>query len=219
MRRIFITGTDTDCGKTYITCQLLKYFQQETMNVYGVKPIVTGFDSDSPDRLSDPLQINAYNPHQNYTVTPWRFKMPVSPHIAAAQENKHIFADDLVSFCRNTEFDSLDFLLIEGAGGLMVPLNDKETWIDFIQKLACSVILVVGLKLGCLNHALLTVEVFKRFELPVLGYIINCVDPDMAAMDDNIKTLQARLRLPYLGIVPYKGELIPSELFRMIVPS
>ncbi|WP_133127426.1 dethiobiotin synthase [Legionella nagasakiensis] len=206
MKRYFITGTDTDCGKTYITCQLLRYFQQHNKKALAIKPVASGCLEDKGERFNDDLLLlRQYNQTAEQEICPWRLQLPISPHLAAMDEQRELSAQEITEFCYKAGASDTEYLFIEGAGGLMVPLNHEETWIDFLMLSQIPVILVVGMRLGCLNHALLTESVFKMHNIVCAGWIANCLDQDMLALRENIETLSHRLQAPLLATVPYRG--------------
>ncbi len=208
MKRYFITGTDTDCGKTYVTCQLLDYLKKQHKCVLAVKPVASGcFEQDNKLISDDVLRLNEHNGEQSHEISPWRFKPPLSPHLAAEQANVSLSAQEITNFCLDQQFVELDCLLIEGAGGLLVPLNIHETWVDVLTISKMPVILVVGMRLGCINHALLTELALKAHKIECIGWIANCIDKDMLALSANITTLSEKMDLPLLAIVPYAGEM------------
>lgn len=196
MNRYFITGTDTDCGKTYVTRLLMDLYPASM----AIKPVASGYNGhgDIDNLLKDKnFSIDALNP--------WRFSAPVSPHIAAEQEGKTIEMQELAEFCLNFKAEGIETLLIEGAGGLMVPLNYRETWMDFLKLTQIPVILVVGMKLGCINHALLTEMALISNGIRCHGWIANCLDPKMLALTENINTLKLHLSSPLLTVVSHNA--------------
>lgn len=202
MKRYFIIGTDTDCGKTYVTCELVHYFKQQFSKVVAIKPVASG--------QSDMALLNKAN---GFTVDDkgfWRFKAPISPHLAAKREAVALTVKDIISRIDAVQIEA-DLLLIEGAGGLMVPLNDDETWIDLLTLSKIPVLFVVGMRLGCLNHALLTAHALKTHNIQCEGWIANCIDEQMDALDENIATLKAKLPFPLLGTVPYNDRISNSK--------
>lgn len=204
MKRFFITGTDTDCGKTYVTASLLKYFSSAA----AIKPVASGcMEIENKLVNSDALYLQENCKHSISldVINPWRFKLPVSPHIAAHNEGASLLINEIADYCLNLQLDGIETLFIEGAGGLMVPLNDHETWIDFLQITQIPVILVVGMKLGCINHALLTEAVLHANNIKCAGWIANCIDPNMQALSANIETLNQKLTAPLLAQVPFAG--------------
>lgn len=212
MQMIFITGTDTDCGKTYATCQLLKHFQRQGKKAYAIKPIASGGFIKNNKLINDDVeQLTLYNPKLNLPVNRWTFEAPVSPHLAAKMSNQHISVDELWAFCREQTRPDLDYLLIEGAGGLMVPLNETDTWLDFLSLSKIPVLLIVGMRLGCINHALLTDCMLASQSNPSIGWIANCIDPEMLHLEENIHTLMNRMKMPFLGRIDYDGAYVPAS--------
>lgn len=209
MKRYFITGTDTDCGKTYVTTALAGYFS----NAAAIKPIASGCTL-IDDQLvsSDALQLQQQSNLSLDLINPWRFKLPISPHLAAKNEGVYLTVKEIADYCLNLQLRGIETLFIEGAGGLMVPLNDDETWIDFLKYTKIPVLLVVGMKLGCINHALLTETALRVNNITCIGWIANCLDPGMLALEENIATLNSLLQLPLLATVPYSGTLIDVRL-------
>ncbi|WP_298625985.1 dethiobiotin synthase [uncultured Legionella sp.] len=202
MKRYFITGTDTDCGKTYVTRKLTEFVP----NSAAIKPVASGCTFIDGELISsDAQELMHTSTLTMQQINPWRFKLPVSPHIAAKQDGTHLSADELAQYCTRLELPQTDTLFIEGAGGLMVPLNEEETWLDFLKCTEIPIILVVGMKLGCINHALLTSLVLKSNKLSCAGWIANCLDKDMLALEENIQTLKSKLDIPLLATVPFGG--------------
>jgi len=203
MKRYFITGTDTDCGKTYVTTSLLNCFPGSI----AIKPIASGCIESEACLISPDAQLLQENCSLSLDeINPWRFKSPVSPHIAAKEHGIRVSVRNIADYCLNLRTDS-DLMFVEGAGGLQVPLNDDETWVDFLNLTHMPVLLVVGMKLGCINHALLTVQALLRNKINCAGWVANCIDPAMNSLTENIDTLREWLKIPYLGCCPYKGGL------------
>jgi len=212
MKRYFITGTDTDCGKTYIMCELLKLAQQQGRSAIGLKPVSSGCHFSNGKLVSeDASLIQQYAP-PGLDICHWYFLPPISPHIAAEKKHERLSAADITRFCLQDSLSGFDEVYIEGAGGLMAPLNESETWIDFAKQADLEVILVVGMRLGCLNHALLTVSAMVNQQLNCAGWIANCLDPNMLALEENIATLRQRIKMPLLGTIAYQGGLTGSGL-------
>lgn len=208
MNRYFILGTDTDCGKTYVTGQLVDVLKQGHQRVLAIKPVASGCFRHNDRLVSDDVQqLNAHNEVCPEESLFWRFQSPISPHLAAAEDGVDLSIHSILTACRSLDASDLDVLLIEGAGGLMVPLNAQETWVDFLIEAAIPVILVVGMRLGCLNHALLTEAVLTFNGICCVGWIANCVDPSMMALQENIDTLVNRLSFPHLATVPFGGSI------------
>lgn len=209
MKRYFITGTDTDCGKTYVTACLTR----SVPHAVALKPIASGcMEIENQLVSSDAQYLQQGSSISLDRINPWRYKLPVSPHIAAQNEGQSLSIREVADYCLNFQLEGKEHVFIEGAGGLMVPLNDQETWIDFLHYSKIPVILVVGMRLGCINHALLTTTVLASKNIDCLGWIANCLDPQMQALSANITTLTQMIDAPLLATVPFEGELIPIEL-------
>lgn len=220
MKRYFITGTDTDCGKTYLTCKLVEFFKRNNQQVLAIKPVVSGCSEiNNQFTNSDILSLEHYNRHNEIDISPWRFKMPVSPHIAAEAQEQNVTVEQITDYCMSPQFSMYDSLLIEGAGGLMVPLNRNQTWIDFLRYSQIPVIFVVGIRLGCLNHALLTELALNKHSIHCAGWVANCVDPNMLASSENIKTLKNKLSMPFLSEVSYGGTLTNTPQLVELLPK
>ena len=221
MKRYFITGTDTDCGKTYVTCQLIDYFKERGQRVIAVKPVATGCFEEAGQLISeDVLHLQRHNDPIQQQICPWRFKPPISPHLAAAEVGQRISAQAIADFCYDDVFSKFDYQLIEGAGGLMAPLNDHETWLDFLSCSHIPVILVVGMRLGCINHALLTELALTTHKINCVGWVANCLDHSMLALSDNIATLAGKIKWPLLATIPYgknTEEAISGSPFSIMV--
>lgn len=217
MQKYFILGTDTDSGKTYVLSQLLHYLRRSSKKALGIKPIASGCEARSggwasadADLLNlenraaelDELSIAA-SLDENW----WRLPLPVSPHLAAQAQNQRIDLHELLFKCRRLSSLPLDYLFFEGAGGLMVPLNHEQTWVDFLIEMKIPVILVVGMRLGCINHALLTVEVLKRHSIDCAGWIANIIDPSMLKISECIDTLSDKIPYDLLTILDYSESI------------
>ncbi|MDD2722138.1 MAG: dethiobiotin synthase [Gallionella sp.] len=200
----FVTGTDTDVGKTLISCALLHGLAAQGKTVAGFKPVAAGCDDS--EKNEDALRLRAAaNVQVTYgQVNPYCFPQPVAPHLAARFIGVRINLQRIVESYRELAGLS-DAVVVEGAGGFCVPLNEREDSVDMARLLGLPVILVVGLRLGCLNHALLTARAIAAAGLPLAGWVANCVDGQMSMRDENIAALQQRLDAPLLGIVPHLG--------------
>ena len=201
----FVTGTDTDAGKTLVTSGLLAAARQQELNAFGLKPVAAGCEQTEDGlRNDDALKlISASSMELPYElVNPVTLKLAIAPHIAAAQAGNRITADRLAGYCRGALMRKYDLAFIEGAGGWRVPLNDREFLSQLPKMLETPVILVVGMKLGCLNHAMLTAEAIVRDGLKIAGWVANRIDPDMSCFDENLNTLTSLMPAPCLGVVP-----------------
>ncbi len=208
--RYFVAGTDTGVGKTLVTAALLEAAKQRGLRSLGLKPLAAGGD-DVNGRLcnEDALMLQQHSslslPYQQ--VNPVLLQEAIAPHIAAQHEGRPLSTDRLAGFCRGAMMQPTDLLLVEGAGGWRVPLNHRQTLADLARELQLPVILVVGMRLGCLNHALLTAEAIERDGLPLAGWVANQVDPAMSCYAENRDTLSAMLRAPLLGELPFQEQI------------
>lgn len=210
----FVTGTDTGVGKTEVTAALLYGLAQQGLQVAAMKPVASGCEPTGAGlRNADALKLQALcsTPTAYERVNPYAYEPPIAPHIAARDRGEEISLERLDAGFRSLAAEA-ECVLVEGVGGFEVPLGEVETTADLTRVLNLPVILVVGVRLGCLNHALLTAAAIARAGLPCAGWVANCVDPDMARMQENIDALRLRLAAPLLGVVPWLPEPGPAEL-------
>lgn len=212
----FVTGTDTGVGKTLVSAALLHALAARYPRVVGMKPVAAGTvqtEGEGGDANEDVLALRAAS---NCRVppaldNPVLLPDPVSPHIAAARAGVHIDIPHLVA-CHRQLMQLADAVVVEGAGGFLVPLSDTETGADLAQALGLPVVLVVGLRLGCLNHALLTAEAIRSRGLTLAGWVANHIDPGMLAQGDNIAFLQHQLAAPLLASIAHQSQPDPTTL-------
>ena len=202
----FVTGTDTDCGKTLISSALLTAAKGETL---GFKPIASGCAvTENGLRNSDALTLIEAStiklPYED--INPYAFEPAIAPHIAAAEKGVELLPNRIAAQLKMAEYVGADFCVIEGAGGWRLPLSQGHFLSEVVQSMQLPVILVVGMKLGCLNHALLTAEAIRADGLNIVGWVANQVDPDMANQQENLAFLKDTLKAPFLGYVPYLAE-------------
>ncbi|MGK0444865.1 MAG: dethiobiotin synthetase [Bermanella sp.] len=206
-QRYFITGTDTDAGKTVCTAALLHKASEQGLKTLGLKPVAAGCEDHGEGLQNDDalMHIEYSTEKLPYMqINPITLLEPIAPHIAAQRIQKPLSAQRIVGLLRGVlMINKADFICVEGAGGWRVPLNLNETFADVAKELKTPVILVVGMKLGCINHALLTYEAILRDGLEVAGWIANRVDGDMLAYEENLETLKAMIKAPCLGEVPF----------------
>jgi dethiobiotin synthetase len=204
-RSYFDAGTDTEVGKTLVSCLLLHAAAARGLETIGMKPLAAG-GAATPEGLrnEDALQLMAAATRKlpYAQVNPVCLPEPLSPHLAARLAGRRIGVDRLAGFCQGVLMQRAGFTLIEGAGGWRVPINDREYLSDVARALQLPVLLVVGLRLGCLNHALLTAEAIHRDGLTLAGWVANTLDPHMARREDNVATLVEAIGAPLLGVVP-----------------
>ena len=211
----FIAGTDTDAGKTTVAAGLLAAANRRGLTTAAIKPIASGCEPTADGlRNGDALllQRTMSLPLSYDEINPIALEPAIAPHLAAAQACVRINATQLAGLCRGVLMQRADLTLIEGAGGWRVPLNARELLSQLPKLLGLRVIMVVGMRLGCINHALLTAEAIARDGLTLAGWIANAVDPDMACRDDNIATIKSYLRAPCLGEVPFLPQPVPATV-------
>ena len=200
----FITGTDTGVGKTTVTLGLMQALQQQGREVAAMKPVAAGCEV-TPDGLrnEDALRLQlASSVVLDYDlVNPCAFAPPVAPHIGAEAAGETIEIDNIVNKYNEIKMRT-ECVLVEGAGGWLVPLNAQHTLADLARALGLDVILVVGLQLGCLNHALLSAESIQAHGCRLAGWVANRLPGDMAEVEANIEALSTRLGCPLIGRVP-----------------
>lgn len=205
-RQFFVTGTDTEVGKTFVTSAMLASLADAGRRVFGLKPVAAGAEERQGQWVNeDALALmDMSSVRLSYQqVNPILLRQAVAPHIAADREGRSISVARLAGYCRGAFTTPHDVVFVEGAGGWLVPINGTETLADLAAALALPVILVVGLRLGCINHALLTADAVRRSGLTLAGWVANaCSREAMCAQDANIEALRARLGAPLLGIVP-----------------
>lgn len=198
----FVTGTDTNVGKTLISCALLHGFAGQGLRVVGMKPVAAGCDDHDMNEDVRSLLAASNVVATRGQVNPYCFAPAVAPHLAAHFVGVRINLDRIVQSCSELAAQA-DVVIVEGAGGFRVPLNEIEDGADLAMQLNLPVILVVGMRLGCMNHALLTVDAIARYGLKLAGWVANCVDGQMPMLSENIEALQQRLNAPLLGVVPH----------------
>ncbi len=209
----FVTGTDTDAGKTVVSAGLLAAANARGLITAAIKPVAAGCET-TPDGLRNAdallLQRTASLDLDYDEVNPVAFEPAIAPHLAAAQAGRRLSVAQLAGFCRAALMRRADLTLLEGAGGWRVPLGPTSFLSELPRELGLPVILVVGMRLGCLNHALLTAEAIARDGLQLAGWVANRIDPAMSCYDENVATLRALFRAPCLGEVPHLPEPQPE---------
>jgi dethiobiotin synthetase len=202
---IFVTGTDTGVGKTLVACALLRAFALSGLRAVGMKPVATGCRADVPDRANEDVAMlvaasNVQAPID--MINPYCFAPPIAPHLAARQSDT-VISLERIGGCYRSLVALADRVVVEGAGGLLVPLGAEHDFADLARRLELSVVLVVGMRLGCLNHALLTALAVRHRGLPFAGWVANCIEPDMPFFEENLQTLRHRLAAPLIGVVRF----------------
>ena len=204
-RKIFVTGTDTEIGKTFISCGIIRALAGKNLKVAGLKPIASGAEPEQGVlKNDDAMQLQqASNMTLSYKeINPLCFEPAIAPHIAADLSGQPLNVSELVE--KVIVPDDAEKVLIEGAGGWLTPLNQKETYADWVEQQGFDVVLVVGMKLGCLNHAMLTVRDIERRGLKLVGWVANFAQGSMNMAEDNLHWLKQNISAPCLGIVPHQ---------------
>jgi len=211
---IFVTGTDTGVGKTAIAAGLLHALGKRGLTTAAMKPVACGcHQTDDGLRNEDALvlmeQMTADHPYS--TVNPYAFKAPMAPHIAAGRAGITIDPVRIINTYK-TLISGADCVVVEGVGGWQVPVNDHQTMADIVAMMDSGITLVVGIRLGCLNHALLTQTAIEQSGLSLIGWVANRIEPDFADADANVEALSIWLRAPLVGDVPYIKVMQPMRV-------
>jgi dethiobiotin synthetase len=198
----FITGTDTEVGKTFVACALLHALRVRGLTALGMKPVAAGLDSEGKNEDVEQLIAASSFPAPRELINPYAFRAAVAPHIAAAEEGRPIVLENIIA-----AFEQLrglaDTILVEGVGGFCVPLGADIDTADLAVALNLPVILVVGMRLGCINHALLTEQAISARGLKLAGWVANRIDSAMSHFDENLAALKERINAPLLGVVAH----------------
>ncbi len=201
----FIAGTDTGVGKTTFACYLLAALKARGYSTAALKPIASGSELKTEGIQNEDgllLQAAATLKLPYEWVNPYAFIPPIAPHIAANKQGIELTVNDVLNACGRVLNSAVDYIIIEGAGGFKVPLNAKETFADLAVALGFPVILVVGLKLGCLNQSLLTYDAIQNSGLELAGWLGCRIDENMLCMEENIEFLKRKIKAPFLGLYP-----------------
>ncbi len=212
----FITGTDTGVGKTVVSALLVREFARQGRQVAGLKPVASGCELTAAGlRNEDAVLLQACSslelPYES--INPFAFKPAIAPHVAASRTNVMLKSENLVQKVNNIR-ELADIVIVEGVGGWMVPLNESETMADFARALSLPVILVVGMRLGCINHALMASQAIHVTGLELSGWVANQVDPefcsDSSVYEANVRTINGFSGAPCLCEIPYQDALLNS---------
>lgn len=208
VRGYFVTGTDTGVGKTLLCCALLQAFAGRGKRVAGMKPVAAGAVREEGGLRNEDVELllaagNIVAPRSQ--VNPYCFEAPIAPHIAAhAAGMKISLAVIRKKFAELAQ--AADLVVVEGAGGFCVPLNAREDMADVAQCLELPVLLVVGMRLGCINHALLTARAIRARGLTLAGWLANHIDPKLEQADANVAALAQRLQAPLIARIPFSHD-------------
>ncbi|MDP3743667.1 MAG: dethiobiotin synthase [Methylotenera sp.] len=205
----FVVGTDTNVGKTYVASRLVQHFARLGLTVIGMKPIASGCEPSEQGELQNE-DVIALSNASNVTapknlINPYHFVPAIAPHIAAEQA-AIVISLDTIAHAYQQLTTLAEVVVVEGAGGFFVPLNQTQTLADLAVGLNVPIILVVGIRLGCINHALLTVEAIKTRGLTLAGWVANEIDPNSRTFAENLTSLQQRIAAPCLSVVRWQGE-------------
>ncbi|OJF67604.1 dethiobiotin synthase [Alteromonas sp. V450] len=252
MKQYFITGTDTEVGKTYVTCQLLQAAQKASLSAIGYKPIAAGCEqidgewvnedalniqkacskirANKAIKITDNNELKSVNENNEesgqtlplHQINPIALRAAIAPHIAALEEGVALTFDEIAKGLDELNAYQPDLLLMEGAGGWRLPLTVGDEYTptyylsDVVKVLKMDVILVVGMRLGCLNHALLTAEAIRADGLTIKGWVANDITGNMARYQENLHSLKAMLPEPLLAEIPYQVAPNDEVLFAAI---
>lgn len=198
----FLTGTDTEIGKTFITCALLHRARRDGLRAAGLKPVAAGTDAAGLNEDVENIRAASSVDLPRALVNPYCFAPAVAPHIAAAEAGVVIDFAPIRAACAAARQEA-DVVIVEGVGGFCVPLGADQGSDDLAVDLGLPVIMVVGMRLGCISHALLTAEAIAARGLKLASWVANRIDPAMSRFEENLAALQSRLKAPLLGVVPH----------------
>ena len=218
MNGIFVTGTDTGCGKTEVALALLVALRQSGLTVLGMKPIASGCERTLEGLQNEDarrLQTQGSRQVAYELINAYAFQPPVAPHIAADRAGVKIELEVITTAAERLASES-DFLVVEGIGGWRVPLGSTLAVSDLPPALGFPVVLVSGIRLGCINHSLLTVESIRMSGARLAGWVANQLDPDMPARDENLATLTDLIDAPCLGLIPWMVSPDPRQVARYL---
>ena len=207
----FVTGTDTEVGKTLISGALILKLREPGVRVIGFKPVVAGTYLDaSGKKLNEDLEtlrIASGLDSQEQSLCPYILDEAAAPHLVAQKNNIYLDSSIILGDLHSLS-QQFEVVVVEGAGGFLVPLNEQEDLGDLAQAMDLPVILVVGMRLGCINHALLTCEAIQSRQLTIAGWVANTLSEEMSLLNENIQTLKERIFAPFLGVIP----TLPEQL-------
>lgn len=201
----FVTGTDTGVGKTLVSCALLHGFAAQGKRVVGFKPVAAGCDDDDHNEDAKRLRVASSMQAAYGQINPYCFPHAIAPHLAAQHAGVRMEFSRILASYRELAAQAEE-VIVEGVGGFCVPLNEKQDSADLAKQLDLPVVLVVGMRLGCLNHALLTQRAIADCQLEFAAWVANVQGSDMPALQENIEALRERLSAPLLGVIPYQPQ-------------
>jgi dethiobiotin synthetase len=221
MTNFFITGTDTGVGKTWFTVAFMTALKERGLNVMGMKPIATGAEKIKDRLINEDAKLIMQNCSQKVSynlINPFVFELPIAPHVAAKHEGVVIELDQITKNYHLLK-SMCDVLVVEGVGGWRVPVTNEHSLTDLVSKLNLSVILVVGMRLGCINHAVLTAEAIRADGLNLCGWVSNHLDRVYSNSEETIETLKKRLHCPHIADLRYNSNFDPNEIAKEIAPA
>jgi len=214
----FITGTDTDIGKTEVSLALMQALQQQGKVVNAMKPISAGCRLEEAQLLNEDaerLQAQSSLAIDYSTLNPYAFEPAIAPHIAAQEAGVEIDLNVIKARYDEIGLDS-DYVIVEGAGGFCVPINKEHTMVDLAKQLNLLVIMVVGIRLGCINHALLTYQSIENSGLKCVAWVANTVDAHMVRSDENYQAIRERIACPCIAQIPYQVSLKTEDICSLL---
>lgn len=201
----FVVGTDTEVGKTLVSAALILKLRELGKKTLGFKPVVAGTYQDSNGAFLnedlEALRIASNLKPGQMDLCPYVLDVPAAPHLVAKSVGLQLQLEPIMQAFDKVQSEA-DLIIVEGAGGFLIPLNDQEDLGDFAKRIDFPIVLVVGMKLGCLNHALLTYEAIKARNLSIAGWVANTLSTEMPLLQENIETLKTRIQAPFLGSIP-----------------
>lgn len=221
MKCFFVTGTDTEVGKTFVSRAMLTQLKNRRLKTAAYKPVASGCELTEQGLCNeDALTLQAASTFniEYALVNPYAFAQPIAPHLAAAQTGVNIELSTLADTQQQLQALQPDVLLVEGAGGWRLPLGQGQFMSDYVKQQKMPVILVVGMRLGCLNHALLTAEAIRRDGLELAGWVANQVETNMPLLEENQAFLQAHLDAPLLGCIPRLSDTEMASQYLDLTP-
>ncbi|MBU3616571.1 dethiobiotin synthase [Polynucleobacter sp. JS-Polo-80-F4] len=211
----FVTGTDTEVGKTLVSGALILKLREQGMNAIGFKPVVAGTYQNAQgltlNEDIETLRLASNLDSLELSLCPYVLDQPAAPHLVAKHQGSTLEMDIMVEAFQKIQ-KVADCVVAEGAGGFLIPLNANEDLSAFAKAIDLPVILVVGMKLGCINHALLTYEALKARHLNIAGWVANALSTEMSLLQENAQAIEARIEAPFLGLIP----ALPKELQKPI---
>lgn len=211
----FITGTDTEVGKTLVAGALIQKMRAQGIHALGFKPVVAGTYQDHDGKILnedlETLRLASQLRPEELVLCPYVFEMPIAPHIASGKQGINLELKIMMDAYEQIRSQA-EAVIVEGAGGFLVPINTAEYLSDLAQKLDLPIIMVIGMRLGCINHALLTEEAISSRQLKIAGWVANTLSSEMPFLEENVKYLQSNLKSPLLGVIPTLPEALQKQM-------